>query len=58
MESHKFDKSFISNWDAFVQLAADFDYTLKETGGIMLTHEINCSRTDFTSLVQLAGKTV
>jgi hypothetical protein len=54
MDHYKFDKALVPNWDKFTQLASDFEYTLRETGGLMFTHEIDCSRTDFNSLVQLS----
>jgi len=43
-----------SDWTRFADLANEFGYSIRVTGGVEYTHEINCSPLDFWALVDLS----
>jgi hypothetical protein len=42
------------DWTRFAALADEFGYSIRVTGGVEYTHEINCSPIDFWALVDLS----
>ena len=43
-----------ADWTRFAALADELGYSIRVTGGVEYTHEINCSPLDFWALVNLS----
>ncbi len=55
MQNYPFSQDEVYNWDKFHALVKLFGFSLRVTGGVVYTHDINASSADFKALVELSS---
>ena len=50
-----FSQQDIENWDRFISVASAFGFTVRVTGGMVNTHEIDASPADFAVIKEMAS---
>jgi hypothetical protein len=50
-----FNQNDIKNWDRFASVANALGFSIRVTGGLFNTHEIDASPADFAAVVELAS---
>jgi hypothetical protein len=51
---YAFNQNEITNWLRFVNIANQLGYTVRVTGGMVDTHEINGNETDFRAIQSMS----
>ena len=50
----EFSQMDVPNWDKFIYIVRFFGFHVRVTGGMVYTHEINCSPKDLVAIIELS----
>lgn len=50
-----FNQNDIPNWDRFMEMVRFFGFSVRVSGGMVDSHEINASASDFRAIVEMSS---